>query len=194
MCGRYTLADGPTDEEFSWICETIQKNNPTVSIPTGEIAPSLQAPVLTAPNAPALLTWGYPGARGKGLLINARAETAESKPTFRQSVARQRCAVPCTGFFEWDHSKRKYLFTLPGQPLFYMAGLYALFSGEACFVILTTAANGSVADIHHRMPVILDGDKRERWLRDPASAREILHGESPLLKRSIDSPKQISLW
>lgn len=194
MCGRYTLADGPTDEEFSWICETIQKNNPAALIPTGEIAPSLQAPVLTAPDTPALLTWGYPGAYGKGLLINARAETAESKPTFRQSVARQRCAVPCTGFFEWDRNKSKYLFTLPGQPLFYMAGLYALFAGEARFVILTTAANDSVADIHHRMPVILNGDKRERWLRDPACASEILHGESPILRRSADAPEQISLW
>lgn len=194
MCGRYTLADGPTDEEFTWICEMIRKNNSEAPIPTGEVAPSLRAPVLTSPNTPALLTWGYPGIRGKGLLINARAETAENKPTFRQSVARRRCAVPCTGFFEWDKSKHKYLFTLPSQPLFYLAGLYELFSGEPRFVILTTAANNSICDIHDRMPVILDGNKRERWLGDSTAASRILHGESPMLERRAGTPEQTSLW
>ena len=66
MCGRYTLADGPTDEEFTWICEMIRKNNSEAPIPTGEVAPSLRAPVLTSPNTPALSPGDIPEFAARG--------------------------------------------------------------------------------------------------------------------------------
>lgn len=194
MCGRYTLEDGISNEAFSQICQTISDSMPGVRLPTGEITPSWSVPVLIAPGTPALQSWGFPRSDGRGLIINARAETADTKPIFRQSLLHRRCAIPCTGFFEWDQNKRKYHFTLPEHKLFYLAGIYNLFSGQAHFVILTTQANPSMADIHDRMPIILDDNTVAQWLNDPEAALRILRQEPPFLTRKSDSPEQMTLW
>lgn len=183
MCGRYTLFSDEDNREMLRIIEEVARQNPLSDIPRGEVFPTNQAPVLVDEAHFTLLRWGYPGFQGKGVVINARAETAAEKPLFRRSLGARRCAIPAAGFFEWDQAKHKYRFTLPGEPLLYMAGLYDAFQDERRFVILTTAANASVADIHHRMPVILTGDTRERWLTDPAAAPAILRGEGPALAR-----------
>lgn len=80
-------------------------------------------------------------------------------------------------------AKQKYLFRLPQEKVLYMAGLYGEFAGELRFVILTTSANASVADVHDRMPLILRSSLIEPWLRDTDRAMELLH-ESPLLKKT----------
>ena len=127
------------------------------------------------------------------LVINARAETAADKPMFRASVASQRCVIPSTGFFEWDAQKRKYLFTLPGEDVLYMAGLYAIRDGKPCYCILTTTANDSMADVHHRMPLILKREQVAPWLEQPKSAGDYLHMTPPMLSRTSADP-QLKLW
>lgn len=62
---------------------------------------------------PAVMGWGFPGMQGGRNVINARAETAEERPMFRDGVAARRCVVPATGFYEWDADKRRYLFRMP---------------------------------------------------------------------------------
>ena len=101
-----------------------------------------------------LFRWGFPNFYRKGVIINARAETAEDKPTFRPCLEAGRCVIPSAGFYEWDADKRKIRFYQPGHAL-YMAGLYRVYEGKPCYVILTTAANPSVADVHDRMPLVL---------------------------------------
>jgi hypothetical protein len=71
--------------------------------------------------------WGFPNFRSKsGVIINARAETALDKKTFRESLLSRRCVIPSTGFFEWTKTgaKKKYLFRETGKSLLYMAGIY----------------------------------------------------------------------
>ena len=194
MCGRYTLEDGMGDGAFSQLRQIILDCAPGVCLPRGEITPSLKVPVLVAPGTPAMQSWGFPRSDGRGLIINARAETADTKPIFRQSLLHRRCAIPCTGFFEWSHDQRKYHFTLPGHKLFYLAGIYNLFSGQSHFVILTTQANSSMEDIHDRMPVVLSDNKVEQWLNDFESALSVLQEESPFFTRWSDDPEQMALW
>lgn len=127
------------------------------------------------------------------LVINARAETAADKPMFRASVASQRCVIPSTGFFEWDSQKRKYLFQLPGEDMLYMAGLYSIRDGKPCYCILTTSANDSMKDIHHRMPLVLKREQVAPWLEQPKAAGDYLRMTPPLLKKTDVEP-QLRLW
>ena len=194
MCGRYLLENDMEHQTLNQLMGALSNDIPAFSISMGEIAPSMRVPVLTAPNVPMIQRWGFPRAHGRGLLINARAETADSKPAFRQSLLHRRCAVPCNGFFEWDHNKQKYRFTLPGHSLFYLAGIYQFFENQPHFVILTTSANASMSDIHDRMPVVLNSDQCLQWLCETDGAMRILKQEAAMLARHSDSPEQMSLW
>ncbi len=128
-----------------------------------------------------LMTWGFPKYQGSGVIINARAETASEKRTFSGALAARRCVILSTGFFEWTHTpgqkKEKYQFNDPQSPVLYMAGLYtpASVAGELPrYVILTTAANESVRDIHDRMPVILRKEEIGEWVARRERVNEVL--------------------
>lgn len=155
-------------------------------IKTGEIFPTDRAPILIQKEgllSPEAVIWGFPNFRNKGVIINARAETVPEKPMFRNCLAARRCIIPSTGFYEWSHDgkKTKYQFNLPGASALYMAGLYNEFQGESRFVILTTAANPSMADVHNRMPVVLDWVGIEHWLGTERTALELLSEVPPEL-------------
>lgn len=159
---------------------------PSDLMKTGEIFPTNTVPILTQNGSaiePELSVWGFPSFRGKGVIINARSETAQEKPMFRGSLRDRRCVVPSTGFYEWDRDKRKYLFRRPGSSVVYLAGICQTFREEKRFVILTAAANVSMEEIHNRMPVVLLPSQIEAWVRDTSSALEILHAVPPLLER-----------
>ncbi len=107
-------------------------------------------------------------------MINARAETVKSKPSFRESYKHKRCLVPADGFFEWkkeSQGKVPYRATLKTGELFALAGLWDAWRDEQgqeikTFTILTTAANSLLAPLHDRMPVILKRADEAAWL-DP---------------------------
>lgn len=120
----------------------------------------------------------------RGLTLNARSETIDSKPSFRSSFRYRPCLLPASGYFEWMHYKgRKYPFYiyLPGSPLFSIAGLWDQWvneqSGEIVrtFSVVTCEANSFAAKIHNtkkRMPVILEPDYEETWLDIKAGKQE----------------------
>ena len=150
MCGRYSLAPDQS-AEIARIVAEVQSRFGTGSIHTGEIFPTNTAPVLLLDQqkaTPKPMIWGFPSFKGKGVIINARGETAPNKPMFRRSLLERRCVVPTTGFYEWDSQKRKYRFQLPGQDTLYLAGLWNVFQGEERFVILTTAPNDTIINVH----------------------------------------------
>lgn len=187
MCGRYTLFDDTQDDRLIDIINEVNRKHPTEPVKTGEIFPANPAPVLlSAAGGQTVeaerMIWGFPHFKGSGVIINARAETAVEKPMFRGSLEARRCAVPSTGFYEWtrDREKRKFRFNLPGREALYMAGIYQVFAGQPRFVILTTAANESMAPIHDRMPVILTEDEVGQWI---AAA-----GQTPVFLSRIPQP------
>lgn len=110
MCGRFQVnIDEP---ELLEILNDLQKEGREPP-ELGEMYPTELAPALAARNgsvAAGLFRWGYEKLDGKGVLINARAETVREKPLFRRDFFERRCAVPASGFFEWSPDKKKYYF------------------------------------------------------------------------------------
>mgnify|MGYP002464882070 CR=1 FL=1 len=129
------------------------------------------------------MVWGFPRFDGRGLLINARAETAAERRAFRECVLHRRCVIPAKGFWEWNKSKEKFSFERQDSQVMFMAGCYDCFDGQDRFVILTTEANPSVKPVHDRMPLILRRDQIRPWLTDAESALHLLAAPPPLLER-----------
>ena len=121
-----------------------------------------------------------------GRLINARAETVDSKPAFRKAFARRRCLLPADGYYEWQPVevggrtvKQPYFISRrDGGPLA-MAGIYEFWRDRSrpddherawlwTAAIITTSAPDELGRIHDRMPMIIDEKSWADWL-DPAS-------------------------
>ncbi|MEQ8154360.1 MAG: SOS response-associated peptidase [Clostridiaceae bacterium] len=188
MCGRYTLSLDKEISELKHIFEQVKYDAQYRKMKTGEIFPTNVVPVLipeTKEPGAHLFTWGFPSFHGKNVIINARSESVHEKRMFKSSLEKRRCVIPSTGFYEWDSEKKKFLFNLPDSSLLYMAGIYNQFEGENRFVILTTAANSSVSDVHERMPVVLPEDKIENWLFEYSAVDYILFSDHPGLVKEI---------
>ena len=187
MCSRYFL-----DADGHIIAYTFR-------VPANEhvrkrynIAPTQDAPVIRLANdgSPelALLRWGLVPFWSKSLasgtkMINARSESVEEKPAFRQAMEKRRCIVPATGFYEWQGvagRKQPYAITFPDHPVFGFAGLWERWKPEAgepvdTFTILTTDANQSIAKVHDRMPAIVPPERAVEWVQgDAQAARRLL--------------------
>ena len=189
MCGRYTFFTDKELQEVDEIIEQISNEIQLEKMKAGEIFPTNIAPVLLPQDnivIPRLMVWGFPNFRNKGVIINARSETAREKKLFASSLEQKRCIIPSTGFYEWDTTKKKYLFNRPDTGMLYMAGIYNQFEGENRFVILTTEANNSMVEVHDRMPVVVPKDKINDWLSDINKVDDILCGRQPsLMRRSV---------
>ncbi|MBQ8552030.1 MAG: SOS response-associated peptidase [Clostridia bacterium] len=185
MCGRYT---GYVDDcdELKTIYTAARSAYPETEFAAGEIFPTNTVPLLTSVGGelrPFAATWGFPGFKGKQLIINARAESAVFKPTFAESFRRRRCIVPTTGYFEWAHTddKTKYHIRSAGRDILYLGGLWCRYEDGVRFVILTTAANTSVAHVHHRMPLVLSEDMLIRWSSDAEFAARYAMSAMPAM-------------
>lgn len=188
MCGRFTLT-APGEE----VAEAFGLDEVPALSPRYNIAPTQPLLVvhLASPEGPrraAWLRWGLvpAGAIEPGRpLINARAETAWEKPSFREAFARRRCLVPADGFYEWAPEggrKQPYLFRRSDGRPFAFAGLWEPASEAdrpGTCVLLTTEPNELARRIHDRMPVILDPADHARWLDPRLSAPAALR---PLLR------------
>jgi putative SOS response-associated peptidase YedK len=118
-------------------------------------------------------SWSKDDAPGAGL-VNARAESLEDKPSFREAFHTRRCLIPASGFYEWKVAGRArlpWLFQLSDEEPFFLAGLWDAWTApdgerfETCAVV-TTEPNQLMIPIHHRMPAILPSDVGNAWL-DP---------------------------
>jgi len=119
-------------------------------------------------------------------MFNARAETITASPAFREAFRRRRCIVPVDSFYEW---KREGTVRQPyrvsrhdGSPLA-LAGLWAGWRDpeteeiRRTFTIVTTTPNDALADLHDRMPVVLDETLWDRWLVDGRAGPAVDEGE-----------------
>jgi putative SOS response-associated peptidase YedK len=196
VCGRYSFSSEESADILQIIQEVQDKRGAKAAetIRQGEVTPGCRMPVLVASDggtAPELMVWGF--RMPKSILINAKAETALQRPTFAESAKARHCVVPSTGFFEWDGDKRKYRFTMPGSQTLWMAGIYDVRDGTPCYVVLTTAANDSMREIHDRMPLVLTREQIELWLNDPDATERML-GMTPPLLDAMPMDAQIKLW
>ncbi len=205
MCGRFYIDEG-TVKEIERVIRGI--NLRIQKMRTGDIYPSQPAGILTChsrqkeplepdlvtPNAPAFelkeMHWGFPQYQKKGLLINARAETALERRTFCDSVRYRRCIIPAKHFYEWDSDKNKVTFFREARPVLFMAGFYNQFQEEERFIILTTQANVSASPVHNRMPVILEESDLEDWVYDDKFTEYAMHKTPPELWREQEYEQQ----
>lgn len=180
-------------------------------ITSGEVRPADIVPVL-APSPQQIPTvypmvWGFSGnSSGKSsdsssgrssALFNARSETAAVKPTFRDSWAKRRCAIPASWYYEWEHltapdgrqkTGDKYCIQPTAPGIFFLAGLYRLEERAGLtvpvFTVLTREPTEELRRIHDRMPVILTPDSAHAWLSPDSRPERIL--QSAILDLTIE--------
>ena len=186
MCGRYYV-DDETAREIEKLVRDLDRRLKMER--TGDVFPSQNAIILKGEGnhlAAEQMRWGFPGFEKGKLLINARAETALERPTFRESVQDRRCIIPARGFYEWNKSKEKFIFERKETPVLFMAGCYNWYEGQERFVILTTDANSSVAPVHNRMPLILEPEELKDWVLDDLAIEFLLHKAPVLLEQRAE--------
>ncbi|HHW49490.1 MAG TPA: SOS response-associated peptidase [Clostridiaceae bacterium] len=176
MCGRYLFITEDDYEEMQSIVDIVSRNYRESGVANGEVFPANNVPVIYSHKGRNVLSaarWGFPSYKGSGVIINARAESVHEKPMFRNAFISNRCIVPANGYYEWltheDKSKTKYLIGVKGKRLFFMAGLYNMFTDKSnnpytAITIITTEASEEISFIHNRMPVILPDEVINLWL------------------------------
>jgi putative SOS response-associated peptidase YedK len=180
MCGRFTLT---TPEELiaeAFGLDAVPRLGARYNIAPGQPMALVRQAARAGSRALSLATWGFlPAATegdssaAAGRLINARSETAATRPAFREAFRSRRCLVPADGFYEWRRGggrREAFHFRRRDRGAFAFAGLFDVAPGssDACAgLILTTEPNDLVCEIHDRMPVILRPEDYARWL-DPS--------------------------
>ena len=159
------------------------------------------------------MRWGMipPWARDKSIgakLANARAETVDEKPSFRQPFRRRRCLLPVDGYYEWESrpsGKQPVYYSMRDGDLFCLAGLWETWTrpeqtdepelpdlGQAqaetlcTFTVITTTPNRLAKRVHDRMPVIVHPADYGNWLSPESKAADLKR----LLRPFDDEPMQ----
>ena len=192
MCGRYSLAVNPAQVAARFSVTESAATEPNTNVTPGStvmaIATTREGDRVARP-----LRWGLvPGwAQDPKVgykMINARAETVAEKSAYKRSFERYRCLIPADGFYELyrpeSGPKQPFHIARPDGELFAFAGLWAVWHRGApdelrTCTIITAAANRTMAEIHDRMPAILEPEAEAAWLDPAASAvdlLDLLHG------------------
>ena len=190
MCGRFT-------QRFTWreVHAFLNLLGPSSNLrPRYNVAPSQDVAVVRLDEDGrrlSMLRWGLIPSWARDVkmgyrLINARAETASTKPAFRAAWAKRRCLIPADGFYEWTRRgalRQPWLIGMEDGALLAFAGLWERWTvrqgvtltgsladfgpGDVVesFTILTTRANEAVAPIHERMPAMVAPESFDVWLR-----------------------------
>ena len=182
MCGRYTLTVSQQQ-----LLEEFELNELEDFQPRYNIAPTQSVPIIRivgegGKRELATYKWGLIPHWAKdptigNRMINARAESVAEKPAFRNAMKRQRCLVPCSGFYEWKvldpaakkPAKQPYYIRRRDDRVIAFAGLWDRWrspQGEeiGSFTILTTEPNELMRELHNRMPVIIPREAYGVWL------------------------------
>jgi putative SOS response-associated peptidase YedK len=189
MCGRFTLTVDPAQLKLLLDLNEV----PADLAPRYNIAPTQPVAAVASlqDRKVEMFRWGLIPSWAKdpsigSRMINARAETLGEKPAFRAAFKRRRCAILADGFFEWKkvaegkkETKQPYHIRLIDEQPFAFAGLWETWQSpegderRTC-TIVTTTPNKLMAEIHDRMPVILNKESMWDWI-DPGASSIALH-------------------
>jgi putative SOS response-associated peptidase YedK len=184
MCGRFTQRSDLKRLAREFNVADVPEVRPRYNIaPTQEILGVLEA---ADGREMKFFKWGLIPSWAKDVsmgarLINARSETVEEKPAFRDAFKKRRLLIPADGFYEWQRTegrKQPFFFQMRDESPFGFAGLWERWQGEGHLIesctILTTEANEALSPVHDRMPVILHSSDYELWLDEDVRKRELL--------------------
>ena len=182
MCCRYWMEESPELKPFvdaanrSPLRERMVAKLARPMKANGEIRPTdicvAVAPDKNGKRAAFPMVWGYTGKQS--YLFNARVESADRKPMWKESLERRRCIIPASWYYEWQHltapdgkvkTGDKYMIQPKGSSTTLMAGIYRIEDGFPHFAILTREPGEELRFIHDRMPVILDAQDAAEWIR-----------------------------
>jgi putative SOS response-associated peptidase YedK len=178
MCGRYASTRSPAD--LAALFDAYDETDDAL-VADYNLAPTDPAPIVRLTEREpgrivAVARWGLvppwaPGPDGAARMINARAETVARSSAFARSFAQRRCLVPADGWYEWVRSPdgrrtQPYYMTRPEGLVF--GGIWSVWSSPdrrlVTFSVVTLAARGHLAEVHHRMPLVLPPQRWEEWL------------------------------
>ena len=175
MCGRFALTSPPDR-----VRKTLHYEGTPRFPPRYNIAPTQPVAIVTQERGRRtfrLVRWAFlpswaEDPRTFPLLFNARAETLGEKPAYRAALERRRCVVPADAFYEWRRDGREktpFMVRMADRGLMPLAGLWETWTGPNGeevdgVAIVTCGANGVMAAIHERMPVVLRDEALDRWL------------------------------
>lgn len=218
MCGRFVITSAPEAlrEVFGYV---EQPNFPA----RYNVAPTQPVPVVILENGARhfrLMRWGLlpswvKDPRQFTLLINARAETVQEKPAFKNAIRRRRCLIPADGYYEWhtsDGCKQPYfIHPRSGAPIGF-AGLAETWMGPNgeeldTIAIITAAASTGMSVLHHRVPVTIAPDDFAQWLdcsgdnasdvmtmlRAPDDGAFVWHAVSTAVNKPVNDDAQLIL-
>lgn len=192
MCGRYTRYL-PWSEVHRLYRLTLDWEKGRNDAPRYNIAPTQDVPFVTAGENGThklregrwwLVPW-WAKEMPKAAMFNARIETADTSPAFRDAFKQKRCLIPGDGFYEWtkspaDGGKDPWHIHLPEHQPFSFAGLWAhndKLDVTSC-TIITMPAGDPMRELHDRQPCILDPEVYDAWLdpETPATdAKQLLY-------------------
>lgn len=192
MCGRYGFSVKNAKEVYKRF--EIVNELPDLRS-RFNIAPGQMNPVITShsPNQIQYMFWGLiphfaHDENYKYTTINAKAETVDKLPSFKEPLRYKRCLIPATGFYEPDKRFTPtvwHYFQLKNQAMFTFAGIYDIWEDKKTgkkiysYTIITTVPNELVEKVHLRMPVMLQKEDEADWLNpDTVEPEHLL----PLLK------------
>jgi putative SOS response-associated peptidase YedK len=203
MCGRFIQISNPEKIKASLFDLEIDIAEVHGFSMRYNIAPTQS--ILTVLNTPiprlSLTHWGLIPSWAKdrtmgNKMINARAETLLSKPSFKTSFQKRRCIIFSDGFYEWKSSgkgKEPFFIRLKGRTPFGFAGLWDKWmdkeTGQDILssTIITIDAKGAIAEVHNRMPVILDPDHYKIWLsKEDVPDSTLMHCLNPYFAHEME--------
>jgi putative SOS response-associated peptidase YedK len=191
MCGRSSLTK--TEKELekrfkaTFYSDDLERYNP---LPNYNVAPTQMHPVITQ-DEPAVLhlyRWGLIPFWAKDMkigsrLINARIESIDQKPSFRQAFSKRRCIVPFDGYYEWQKTpegKVPYRIQVKNTEIFTVAGLYEHWKSPDgklvhTFTLITKEANPIIRHLHDRQPFVLLPEQEKLWLDHHIPSKDLIH-------------------
>ena len=177
MCSRYELKS--TAREVADLFGL----DAAPAMPNTAVIRPTDTSMIISQEGPQIQPWGLSVYWTKQPMINARSETLSEKPTFR-GLLQSRCLVIATAYFEWRKDnlgkKHKNTIRVADTPILAMAGLT---DGER-FTIVTCPPANDVANVYHRMPVILTTEAAKSWV-STASYNDIASCLAPYTGRFI---------
>ncbi|WP_162826747.1 SOS response-associated peptidase [Pseudolabrys taiwanensis] len=142
--------------------------------------------------------WSKPLNDMKLATFNARAETVDTKPMFRSAFKKNRCIIPASGYYEWQTAGKQKLpwyFTPTQEPILSIAGIWDEWTDKetgkalkSC-AMLITEPNKLAAEIHDRMPVLLQPEQFGPWLHGESGKEALLPANDNVLRKVRVSPR-----
>lgn len=189
MCGRYTWTATNGGKFKKLIKEPEQPEKPSYNRAPGQSHPSISSQSGTVQWGNML--WGNQksdSSPNSFFPINARSETVQEKPIFKESYLERRCLIPADGWFEWqliEGQKYPHHIFSENDETFAFAGIWKNINQKKVFSILTCSAAANILQIHHRAPVALTEDYWELWLDEKQSQdslRTVTEASQPVWK------------